>query len=446
MNLLYLHSHDTGRWLSPYGFPVETPNLMNLARSGCTFRNAHCVAPTCSPSRAALLTGQWAHQSGMLGLAHLGWRLNHPNRHLANVLAQNGRTTALCGIQHLTDRDGVSGLGYDEYLQPAQWSSSGIAERAATWLKERPKNAPWFLDVGFFETHRTFPAFNAARSDAENPDRALIPPGLPDQTRVRDDIAAFAASARALDEAIGTILRALEDAGLRENTLVIYTTDHGPAFPGMKCTLSDAGTGVALLMSGPNVAANSVSDAMVSHIDVFPTLCDYLEIEKPKWLEGRSFAPLLRGEEGDGRDELFSEVTFHAAFEPQRAIRTRRWKYIRRFGERRLPVLPNLDASPSRDVWTDAGWHERPLPAEALYDLKLDPQERDNLALDPVFADTRDELKTRLEEWMRETNDPLIDPDFRVPPGVQSADTGAPNYSQMHPVAPVSLLDLMASP
>lgn len=442
MNLVYLHSHDTGRWIEPYGFPVPTPHLMQLAREGHTFRGAHCAAPTCSPSRAALLTGQWAHQTGMLGLAHLGWRLNHPQRHLANLLRQNGRATALCGIQHVAGKEGVSSLGYDEHLQPAQWSSEGITARSAAWLKERPRDQPFFLDVGFFETHRTFPAFDAAQSDAENPDRTVTPPGLPDERRVREDMAAFAASARALDEAIGTVLRALDEAGLRQNTLVLYTTDHGPAFPGMKCNLTDAGTGVALLLSGPDIGPNTVSDALVSHVDVFPTLCEWLDVDKPDWLVGRSLAPLLRGETVPIRDELFAEVTFHAAFEPQRSIRTKRWKYIRRFGVRREPVLPNLDASPSREVWTDARWHERPLPAEALYDLTLDPQERDNLADNPAFAAQRNELSARLDEWMRATDDPLIDSDFRVPGGVQSADAGAPDYDEMHPIPPVSLCEL----
>ena len=97
-------------------------------------------------------------------------------------------------------------------------------------------------------------------------------------------------------------------------------------------------------------------------------------------------------------------------------------------------------------MWTDALWHERPLPAEALYDLTLDPHERDNLASNPAFAARRDELRARLDAWMRDTNDPLLDPNFRVPPGVTSADASAWNYSAMRPVAPVSLLELTNSP
>src|SRR5207247_1678035 len=101
---------------------------------------------------------------------------------------------------------------------------------------------------------------------------------------------------------------------------------------GMKCHLTDRGIGVMLILRGPGVfSGGKVCDAMVSQIDLFPTLCDLLEIEKPAWLQGRSLLPLLHGEAEEVNDEIFAEVTYHAAYEPQRCVRTRRWKYIRRY-------------------------------------------------------------------------------------------------------------------
>src|SRR6188472_1598158 len=114
-NVLYLHSHDTGRYLQPYGHGCETPNLQRLAEQGVLFRNAYSAAPTCSPSRAALLTGQSPHSAGMLGLAHRGFRLHDPTQHLAAVLRDNGYRTALAGMQHVYHGD-ASAIGYAQTL------------------------------------------------------------------------------------------------------------------------------------------------------------------------------------------------------------------------------------------------------------------------------------------------------------------------------------------
>jgi arylsulfatase A-like enzyme len=112
-------------------------------------------------------------------------------------------------------------------------------------------------------------------------------------------------------------------------------------------------------------------------------------------------------------------MTWHAAYEPQRAIRTERFKYIRRWGDRRTPVLPNTDDGPSKELLLRHGWGEREIPEEQLYDLVLDPNEADNLATDPAHRATRDDLRARLEAWMRETDDPLLAGHVDPPPGVE---------------------------
>ena len=157
---------------------------------------------------------------------------------------------------------------------------------------------------------------------------------------------------------------ALRDAGFADNTLVICTTDHGVALPSMKCNLTDHGIGVMLILHGPqgsgpdsvSFAAGRVIDAMVSHIDVFPTVCELAGLEPPDWLQGRSMMPLFRGETDTIRDEIFAEVNFHAAYEAQRCVRTERWKYIRRYHPRQQPLLPNCDDGPSKRFWGEHGW------------------------------------------------------------------------------------------
>src|SRR5207237_3304245 len=180
---------------------------------------------------------------------------------------------------------------------------------------------------------------------AEDARFCLPPAPVPDMPQSRQDMAGYKASARVLDNAVGQVLSALESAGLAENTLVISTTDHGVAFPAMKCNLTDHGFGVSLIMRGPGgFTGGKACDSLVSHLDLFPTICELAGVPGPAWLQGRSLLPILRGEKQEVRDEVTAEVNYHAAYEPKRAVRTGRWKYIRHFGDRPKPVLPSCDA------------------------------------------------------------------------------------------------------
>lgn len=414
-NILYLHSHDTGRYTQPYGHAIPTPNLQKLAEEGVLFRQAFCAAPTCSPSRAALLTGQSPHSSGMFGLAHRGFSLNDYSQHLVHTLKAAGYLTAQCGVQHVA-RDPKT-TGYDRILTTNGRAVQASAE-AVRFLSEAAGN-PFFLDVGFSETHREFPV----PGPKEDPRYCTPPPILPDTPEVRQDMAAYKASARVMDDAVGTVLRALEARGLADNTLVISTTDHGIPFPGMKCSLTDHGMGVMLTMRGPGgFLGGKVSDAMVSHIDLFPTICDLLEIRHPGWLQGRSLMPLIRGEKEEINEQVFSEVSFHAAYEPKRAVRTHRWKYIRHFDDRGRPNLPNCDDGLSKSHWLKNEWREQRVDREYLFDLMFDPLERNNLVSDGSAKEALAEMRGRLDRWMNETADPLLKGPVAVPPGARIND------------------------
>ena len=219
------------------------------------------------------------------------------------------------------------------------------------------------------------------------------------------------------------MLDALEQSGKADNTLVICTTDHGLAFPGAKATLTDRGIGVMLMLRGPGgFTGGRVSDALVSHLDLFPTVCDLLDIERPYWLHGQSLLPLISNQADAIHDAIFAETTYHAAYEPQRAVRTVRWKYIRRFDNHQGPILPNCDDSPSKDFLLQYGWKERPSVAEQLYDLIYDPNEACNLAYDPSYAPILQELHTRLATWMRDTDDPLLHGPVPAPAGAELND------------------------
>jgi N-sulfoglucosamine sulfohydrolase len=412
-NILYLHSHDTGRYIQPYGEQVPMPNVQALADQGVLFRQAFCAAPTCSASRACLLTGQYTQTNGMLGLAHRGWSLRDYNHHIVHTLHEVGYTSILIGEQHIS-KDPAA-IGYDEVMKIPTTRVHTVAPLAMEVLRSR-RERPLFLSIGFFETHREFLGPGSIR----DVHYSKPPPNLPDTPEVRADIAAFKASARSLDQGVGMVLNELDISGMEDETLIIFTTDHGMPFPGAKATLYDRGLGVVLILRGPPpFAGGHVVDALVSHIDVYPTLCDFLGIERPDFLQGVSLMPVLRGETDEVRHEIFAGSTWHAAYEPQRCVRTTRHKYIRRFGDRRTPVLPNTDDGPSKELLLRNGWGEREIPFEQLYDLVFDPNETQNLIHDPAYADVLTDLRGRLDEWMRDTEDPLLAGHVDPPAGVE---------------------------
>ncbi|MCM8768738.1 MAG: sulfatase, partial [Candidatus Omnitrophica bacterium] len=319
LNIVYLHSHDTGRYIQPYGYQVETPHLQSLAENGVLFRQAFCAGPTCSPSRAALLTGQYPHQNGMLGLAHRGFCLTDYSHHLANFLKGFGYKSFLAGVQHVAGADMFpepwKTIGYDGFL--GKYDKAQI--NACEFLNQGPPE-PFFLSVGFYETHRPFPEVSQAHS------RYCLPPEpLPDTAETRADMAGFKVLAMRLDEKIGQIIEALRRNKFLGKTLIICTTDHGPAFPRMKCTLYDGGIRVMLIIHGPDIfSGGKVVNGLVSQVDIFPTLGQYLSLPLPDWLAGVSFLPLLTGQSAV-REEVFAEINYHAAYEPGRCIRTTRY-------------------------------------------------------------------------------------------------------------------------
>jgi arylsulfatase A-like enzyme len=152
-NILYVHSHDTGRWVEPYGPPVQMPNIQKLAEEGVLFRKAFCAAPTCSGSRACLLTGQYAHSNGMVGLAHRGFPLNDYRQHIVHTLRDLGYWSGLIGEQHISKKPEV--IGYDEVIKIDTSHVDDVAPVAVDILTKRLRQ-PFFLSVGFFETHREF--------------------------------------------------------------------------------------------------------------------------------------------------------------------------------------------------------------------------------------------------------------------------------------------------
>jgi N-sulfoglucosamine sulfohydrolase len=432
MNILYIHTHDSGRFLKPYGYNVPTDYLMKFAKDAVVFRKAFCGAPTCSPSRSVLLTGMYAHNNGMLGLAHRGFKINDYSKHLASYLKKYDYETVLSGVQHEAD----SWLNYDKAAKTIGYSCDittvpeknneeelvywdrNNAGAAAEYIKRAAEdNKKFFMSFGMFSTHRKYPVISENKTD---PNYVELPPRTYDNKNNREDTAKYMDSARMADDCIETVIEALKEAGLYEKTIIIFTTDHGVANPFDKCYLNDSGIGVALIIRDPKQKIQGqVIDTMVSHIDIFPTLCDLTGIEKPDWLQGKSLVPAL-SENEKVRDEIYAEINYHTSYEPARCIRNERYKYIKYFDETYNKYnYSNMDDSEVKKFLTDNGLLNMDKDMEILYDLYFDPGEADNVAGKPEYREILAEMREKLKNWQIETKDPVLNGKIEAPRGAK---------------------------
>jgi N-sulfoglucosamine sulfohydrolase len=270
-----------------------------------------------------------------------------------------------------------------------------------------PEN-PLYVEINFFEPHRPYD-HGGVKPDASG--GVFVPSYLPKGEAARGEMAALQGAVREVDGAMGVVLEALDDAGLSEMALVVFTADHGIAMPRAKCTLYDPGIEVTLIVrwAGGDIEKGWVVPDLVSNVDVLPTLPEAAEALVPDNVQGRSFLPLLRREPYRARDVVCAEKTFHSYYDPMRCVRTERYKYIRNFEAAFLVEVPgDVQEGPVFRSHSERYSKERSQEAE-LYDLHADPFEQNNLAGNPRFEEVERELGARLWSWMEQTEDPLLD-------------------------------------
>lgn len=441
-NVVMIVSDDHGRDdMGAYGAPiVKTPNLDALARDGLRFTNAFATTSSCSPSRATLLTGRMNHNTGMYGLEHEESHFSTFNdvQSLPAMLKKGGYRTARIGKFHVAPK---SVFAFDEVLSEGLANQTVSLARSPVEMADKTrafvsaKGAPFFLYFATDDPHRAFPfdigdkpnsfgnrpdGYPGIKETTYDPDEVIVPPFLPDTAEVRAELAQYYQSISRLDQGVGRLVEVLKAAGQYDNTIILYLTDNGVAFPGAKTTLYDAGLRSPLIMRLPGGRdRGQVSEAMVSLVDITPTLLEMTGVPSAgASLDGKSFAGLIDNPKADGWDEVFGTHTFHEVqmYYPTRMVRTRRYKLLYNIAsELTFPFAEDLlYASSWRASKGQTRFGRRTVeallhrPKFELYDVEADPDELVNLADDPAHAQIKAELIAKIKDFQARTRDPWL--------------------------------------
>mgnify|MGYP006292349545 CR=1 FL=1 len=411
-NVLMVVVHDIGTSLGCYGYPdIRSPHLDRVAEEGVRFDRHFSTAAFCSPSRGSIVTGKYPHVNGLMGLVNIGWNLPPSNKTDAMLFGANGYDTVLLGYQHEV-RDPEQ-LGFDRVVRSNHFADR-VSPNVVDFIESRkPGDKPFYARVGFFDTHRINtndketgrPIGNDWRKYRDRgpaPDSLAIPESMEDCEELRRELADFYGAVNFVDENVGKILDALDRNGLADNTVVVFTTDHGIEFPRAKTTLYDPGINTSLLMRWPRgIEAGQVVRHMTSHIDILPSLLACCGIDTPGDMNGRSFLPLVTGAEYTPYDAVFAEKGTDP-WDIKRCIRTNEWKLIRNCSPGTFSLTPVREYERARQH------EEGDRPEWELYDLKDDPREAKNLSGMPHVASVEKDLKDRLVAWQSETDDPVL--------------------------------------
>ena len=403
-NILYIDCHDLGNWLGCYGrSQLKTPNIDRLAGEGARFTQMIATAPICMPSRASLYSGRMPHSVDALGQ----FPLRPDTVCMAEHLRRAGYATTLVGT--LKIRNDPAWAGFEQVVDAR--NDSEATERTEAFLRGKANSeTPFFASLSFSAVHRPFGAY----FDAEVAGQLAVPPYLPDTPPVRQDLATLHRQIEMLDDRVSQVLAGLEAFGLADRTLLIFTTEHGPAIARAKHTLYDSGLRTALLMRyRSKIEAGCHCDHLLSNVDLLPTILELAGAEPARNLHGYSFAPLLAGRPYPEREYVYAEHTWGRRaglphYTPSRAVRTRQHKYIRNFS--RTPPYVDTDwlARFGPDRGLPAKLYSQPAPPVELYDLAADPFELRNRAGESTCAAIETRLRERLDAFLAETDDPIL--------------------------------------
>uniref|UniRef100_A0A1Q3FX62 Putative heparan n-sulfatase n=1 Tax=Culex tarsalis TaxID=7177 RepID=A0A1Q3FX62_CULTA len=472
-NVLFLLADDGGFEIGAYrNRIVQTPYLDALAKQSLIFNNAYASVSSCSPSRASILTGMPEHQNGMYGLHNGVHNFDALGRvrSISTILSKAGVRTGLIGKKHVGPGE-VFKFDYEKTEEQFPVNQVG---RNITNIKlfvreflRNAKDSPFFLMVSFHDPHRCghitpqYGSFCERWGSGEEGmglipdwhpiyyvwDELILPYYVPDTEPARRDVAAQYTTISRLDQGVGLVLQELKDAGLEQDTLVVYTSDNGPPLPAARTNLYDPGMAEPMFIRSPDPKSrrNEVTYSMTSHLDLVPTFLDWYNLSYPTQsppesnslnpLTGKSLLPLLYTEPPVDPDHVvFASQSYHeiTMAYPMRAVRTKRYKLIHNLNHQLpFPIDQDFFVSPTfQDMLNrtragqDLRWYKTlrqyyQRPEWELYDLKLDPAERKNVFGKPTVKEVFERLKVKLAKWQEATDDP-----FRCMPGGVLLDTG----------------------
>ena len=417
-NILWITCEDLSPVLGCDGDrQAATPNLDRLAAEGVRYTNAFAMASVCTPARSCLITGVY---SSSLGTQHLRGAMPLPKD--VKCFSEYLRRAGYYCTNNVKE-------DYNFATPKAAWDESS---NTAHWRRRKP-GQPFFSVFNIFTTHQSqirlsdkqFAARTARLTPGQrhDPKHVELPPYYPDTPIVRRDVARLYDLVTAMDGQVQDLLNQLEEDGLADNTIVFFYSDHGTGLPRHKRWLYDSGIHVPMIVRFPEpyrhwspAAAGTTVDRLVSFVDFAPTVLSLAGLEIPSYMQGRAF---LGPADGEPRDYVFAiRDRVDECFEFSRAVRDKRYKYIRHFMPHR-PIIQHSDfsertptrqelrrlAAAGRLTGYPAQLMRSTKDAEELFDTLADPNELNNLADSPEHRDALEQMRSRLRRWMVQTRD-----------------------------------------
>jgi uncharacterized sulfatase len=423
---------------------VKTPAFDRVAREGIRFTRAFCDAPTCGPSRSAILTGQPIWRLEEAGNIHS----TLPKKFLtyAELLKESGYVTGFTGKGWSPGRLAVGGRDANPAGQEFKkkmrkppfrsMSNKDYASNFEDFLGEVKKDQPFCFWLGTHEPHRGFEA-GAGKRSGKDPSRVIVPSIFPDHPVVRSDILDYYVEIEHFDQMVARALKSLEKAGQLDNTIVVVTSDHGMPFPRAKASLHDDGSRVPLAIRWPKgvIGSGRVYEGLVNLSDLAPTFLEAAGVGVPEMMVAKSLMGVLKNKSNIKRENAFVAMERHDGCRkggkgyPCRAVRTQEYLYIRNFESTRWPAgnpdrefcaryIPfgEVDSSPTKSLlmdnkdkpgfkrFYDLAFAKR--PAEELYHVSNDPGQIINLAGKPKYSQIQKKLAAQLQEHLVRTKDP----------------------------------------
>jgi N-sulfoglucosamine sulfohydrolase len=463
-NIVLIVTDDQGTDAGCYGNSViKTPNLDAIARDGTLFTHAFCTTASCSASRSVILTGLHNHANGHYGHQHHYHKFNSYANivSLPRLLSLAGYRTGRCGKYHVAPE---SVYGFDEAIPGPTRSPVEMAENCQAFVNS-DDDRPFFLYFCTSDPHRSGgvaeelshkpnrfgnlapsrKGYPGIKEVIYQPDDVLVPGFLPDTPTCRAEVAQYYQSISRIDQGLGRLVAILKASNRWDNTLFVYISDHGIAMPGAKTTVYEGGMHSPCVVRNPyNQPRGVATDAMVSWVDIAPTLLDFAgaidesgraavapnapaplagsqttRSIQPGEFHGRSFLPALDKTSLDGWDEVYASHTFHEIqmYYPMRVVRGRKYKLIWNIAHPLpFPFASDLWAAPTWQAQyrqgLDASYGAQTVgsyiqrPEFELFDLEEDPFEGTNLADRPEYAGALQIMIAKLKAFQDRTSDP----------------------------------------